>query len=134
MEDESKRNFLGGIGAVVLSTAVGGIFTSCVNSFTQLRENDFHNVKWFKITNYKGVVHECYMGETAHEGNSWNTFLDKVYEKNRGNLRGETILLPDLNRDGKLTVIAEKGVRHYRDDEEKTQREKLTERLTKLTE
>ena len=67
-----------------------------------LKPRDFSKAKWIEFYNANGRIESCYRREDVPR-NFYNLHLysDEVKKKNNDNLKG-TILLPDLDGDGKV--------------------------------
>ena len=65
-----------------------------------LKARDFNNSSWIEIYNPKGQIWESYANENIPKNQlNWHLYIEKVREKNNGNLEGR-IFLPDLDGNG----------------------------------
>lgn len=63
-----------------------------------LTPNDFKKVRWVESYNSDGKLWDDYMkAKIPHNTYNWSLYLNKIREKNRGELEG-TILLPDFEK------------------------------------
>ncbi len=96
-----KKRFLKNLayGAVSLALLCGTYKTI---SNSHLKPEDFNKAGWIEFYNTNGRIWSCYENENIQKNQfNWHMYIDEVRKKNKGNLEG-TVLLPDLDGDGKV--------------------------------
>ena len=89
-------------GAVGLALLGGTYMTVSNNNNNLLKPTDFTKAKWIEFYNENGRIWSCYANENIPQNQSnWHLYIDEVRKRNNNNLEGR-ILLPDLDRDGKV--------------------------------
>lgn len=90
---------------LTLGVAVGILYASeklTSSSGDYLKIQDFEKAKKIEFYNENGRIWTPYMNEKiAHNQSNWNLYSEQVKKMNNGKLEG-TILLPDLDNDGKV--------------------------------
>jgi hypothetical protein len=90
--------------------AVGGAalamgLSSCNYDVGKYAE-DIQNAHWYRVQNTSGTVWRGYTGENTNKTQlHWAEYQDRVCEKNKVenvNKLGESVLLPDVDKDGKV--------------------------------
>lgn len=77
-----------------------------LNCFEIVTPTDYDNVKWIRVP-YSGQVWNSYTSERLHHHEfEWADYQNQVAKKNgvenMKDFKGKTILIPDLDKDGKV--------------------------------
>ncbi len=102
-ESKLKNIFRSPKTTIALVGIIGtGLILNSIIARDYLKPRDFEKANWIMYDNQNGRIWSCYTNEDIpHNQTNWYAYLEEVRKANRDSLEG-MIILPDLDRDGKV--------------------------------